>query len=221
MQATVAPPPPLPYLCPHLPCCCRALLRLRRHHCRRRRRRHRRPCLLRLRRPRHNRLRRPRHHRLRRRPRLDHHGRRCHSHRHSRRPGRKWPERAPMPPPRPPLPKQRYREHRRPRAQRRRRRRRHRSTWTTPGRRAGATASVRRGGARDGAGFATSCGRGASSNPRSSRAVVHRAIGGDAGGRATEQLQQAEEARRSMTEQLDAAAAEAALETALQNRQVE
>ena len=32
---------------------------------------------------------------------------------------------------------------------------------------------------------------------------------------------QAEEAKRSMTEQLDAAAAEAALETALQNRQVE
>jgi hypothetical protein len=35
------------------------------------------------------------------------------------------------------------------------------------------------------------------------------------------QLQQAEETRRLMTEQLDAAAAEAALETALQNRQVE
>ncbi len=35
------------------------------------------------------------------------------------------------------------------------------------------------------------------------------------------QLQQAEEAKRSITEQLDAAAAEAALETALQNRQVE
>ena len=128
----------------------------------------RRPC---LRRPRHNRLRCPRHHRLRR-PRLDHHGRRCHSQCHSRRPGRQRPQRAPMPPPRPPLPKQRCRERRRSRAQRRRRRRRHRSTWTTPGRRTGATASCRRGGARDGAGFATSCGRGgarASSNPRSSR----------------------------------------------------
>ena len=70
-----------------------------------------------------------------------------------------------------------------------RERRRERPRARVSVRRAGATASCGRCESRDGAGFATNCRRGgarASSSTRSSRASVDRALGGDAGGRATE-----------------------------------